>query len=430
MKRKIPAVGIVAVGVIALAAVSSLLRGQPAQQGVAAQPAADLIRLNVKFDGAAACSANNCHGAPARKQNGHSFSNEFVLWSGGMDPHASKTWADLSNDRGKGIAQKLKIPNATTSERCLNCHALSIPAPLQGEKYKLAEGVTCDACHGPSSKYLKPHQTVGWYEKQLAALHSDGLLKQFGLYNTLDLRLRAVRCTSCHLAIDPALVDAGHPQPNFELNYYSASYPDRHWEEETANFNRARIWAIGQQVALHDALVQLASRAGFQGTPGLKPAYEQAMATYSVFNQTLVTGAIAGNGSALTQQMQKVQQAYAGKQNAQLAQAATAAATADDALAGAVDAYQPTKPSTVKLLQAVAGLPNLARDFGIVGQSEEAYALYALYSAYADTAKPGDAAAVSDSIVNLVPDPDPTKQVDANTFNQNLAKVKPTLPKK
>jgi len=60
------------------------------------------------------------------------------------------------------IGPNLKIADVTKSDRCLSCHALSVPADKQGKQFNIKEGNSCNSCHGPSSAWLDPHQAKGW----------------------------------------------------------------------------------------------------------------------------------------------------------------------------------------------------------------------------------------------------------------------------
>jgi uncharacterized protein len=410
---------------VVLSFISLRLTGQTARQPALQSPAAQLMALGKHFQGAASCSSAKCHGGPAAVENGESFSNEYTLWSSEMnqqaDPHHSKTWAALKNPQGKKIAQGLGIADATASERCLSCHALSVPAALQGKDYRLNEGVTCNACHGPSEKWLDPHSKKGWYTQQRAANDFNALLTNWALYDTRPVHARAERCTSCHLAIDPQLVANGHPQPAFELNYFSETYPNRHWHDADGYF-KAKLWSGGQQVALYEALRQLADRSPAGGQP-LTDAYNQAMSHYSVLSQFLTT-ALPSDAAALTTSIKAVQAAYTSK--AGLDAAATAAAQADANLAGPVEKFEPTQAVTLKVLNGIAAQSDLATTYGRVGQDQQAYAIYALYSAYASAEKPKDADTITGLIGDkLFADPAPAPP----QFVKNLAEVQAKLPK-
>jgi len=404
-------------------------RGQAGGTAGLPPPSAGLIALNMKFQGASSCSNAQCHGADKEKPNGDSFSNEFTMWSKTIDqqadPHHAKAWAALRNADGKKISTGLGIPDGAKSDRCLTCHALQAPDALQGKGYTLNEGITCEACHGPSEKWLEPHGKVGWYKQQTSSASFADLLKNFGLYDTRPIHARAERCTSCHLAIDPALVANGHPQPTFELNFFSDTYPNRHWHDPSGLY-KVKLWAGGQQVALREALLQVAARSG-AGGKALDDAYNQAMAHWAMMNQILLIIQPPG-GSALGQAMQQLDSAHSGKSG--LDAAAKAAADADDKLADAVEKYQPDNAGTLKMLSAISQQTDLAPKLGKNAQDQQSYAIYALYAGYADSIKPGTVASGQDKVLTdigakLFPD----MPLTPDQFVNNLKQLQGELPK-
>jgi hypothetical protein len=262
-------------------------------------PNDDLVKLGFKFEGASTCSNAQCHGADNPQEGkGATTLAEFTQWSGG-DKHKD-AFSQLSNDQGKAIADKLKIADATTDARCTQCHALDVPKNLQGKGYDKTEGVSCASCHGPSEKWSGPHKEHGWIDKQRAEFKPyQVLLKHWGLYDTQDVYARANKCTSCHLAIDADMVAAGHPQPTFELDYFSKGeknggiYTSQHWRDPKIPFYNTMLWSTGQAVSLRDAMQQLADRANMKAdAKAITDAYNQAMAHYSVFRGTGYTTTI------------------------------------------------------------------------------------------------------------------------------------------
>ena len=71
----------------------------------------------------------------------------------------SKAYTTLANDESKKIANQMGIADAQKSEKCLTCHVTGYktPADQKGIKYVAEEGVTCEACHGPSEAYVTTH---------------------------------------------------------------------------------------------------------------------------------------------------------------------------------------------------------------------------------------------------------------------------------
>ena len=255
----------------------------------------DLFKLNLKFHGAQDCSNAKCHGTagkPADSKEPPPYYDEFTAWATGKpsqdpDPH-SKAYESLGGATPKGkkgdeIWAKYKPlagakeAKATDSAKCLTCHALAAPKAEQGPKFAVDEGVTCGSCHGPYQKWGDPHsKKVGnewWAEAERKATGNNpaAFLDKWGFYDTKNIQARADKCTSCHLAIDPQMVEAGHPQPQFELNSYSASYPSRHWRQEEGFFG-VKLWAVGQAVSLRDAMGQLATRQHRRHQAGIRQA--------------------------------------------------------------------------------------------------------------------------------------------------------------
>jgi nitrate/TMAO reductase-like tetraheme cytochrome c subunit len=63
----------------------------------------------------------------------------------------------LTKKESVAIAQKMKIAKATESDKCLGCHALHVSKEQMAPraKYDVADGVSCDSCHGPAEKWLE-----------------------------------------------------------------------------------------------------------------------------------------------------------------------------------------------------------------------------------------------------------------------------------
>ena len=239
----------------------------------------------IKYLGGGSCGGTGCHSEDVKnpkpvKEPGH---DEATIWKEN-DGHArayedkvKKRKGLLNKDTAKIVA-KLKLDKpAGESPRCLACHALTgfsnaeskVRIPLDFTKdvaaddvakgrFKPNDGVSCDACHGPSEKYLTPHQTVGWTEKMRKSTDSAKLYDEWGLYNTKDLHFRANVCVSCHLRIDPDMVDAGHPVPTFELDDKSHG-KWMHWRPNGDYFG-PKAWAMGQFTCVREAALQLDER--------------------------------------------------------------------------------------------------------------------------------------------------------------------------
>ncbi|MFQ5866205.1 MAG: multiheme c-type cytochrome [bacterium] len=97
----------------------------------------------LKYLGSGGCKA--CH---TTKKSGAAYK----VWQ--KTKHA-QAYAALASEEAKAIAKERGIADPQKSEECLSCHvtAFGVEASRLGPKYKIEEGVSCEACHGPGSKY-------------------------------------------------------------------------------------------------------------------------------------------------------------------------------------------------------------------------------------------------------------------------------------
>ncbi len=100
---------------------------------------------NHKYVGADKCKM--CH--KTAKQG-----NQFGIWQ--ASAHA-KAYATLAGDTAKAVAAKMEITDPQKSDKCLVCHvtAFGVADSLKDSTLTMAEGISCEACHGPGSDYKK-----------------------------------------------------------------------------------------------------------------------------------------------------------------------------------------------------------------------------------------------------------------------------------
>jgi hypothetical protein len=350
-----------------------------------------------KYTGVGSCSASNCHGAAQPGQKQGDADNTSTVWS--SKDHHAKAFTNLTNERLKAgfspgkMAKALKIDSAEKSDKCLTCHADNVPAAQRGPKFDIADGVGCESCHGAAEKWLEPHAKP----KEANWSHAKSI--ENGLYDMLDLVKRAEKCVSCHLAIDHALVTAGHPQPVFELEEYSLSMP-KHWpapydKAREAGFFGPRAWATGQAIELREALTQLA-KCSSDGAPAnlIENSWRQAWAHYAVLNR--VSPNPAGLDGAI-------------KDKGKAASAAKGAATALGQLAQQLSKKEFDKDGTKTLLTAIAGDSEGVSTIGAHAGAQTAFALDVLYRAYG-SADPANKKEINAAIGKLFDDAgDPMK---------------------
>jgi hypothetical protein len=148
-----------------------------------------------EYIGAAKCKM--CHNKPATGQ-------QYKIWS--EKPHAN-AMKSLSNQESLDYAKKNGIADPTKEPSCLKCHSTfgAVPENLRAG-ITIEEGVSCESCHGPGSKYK-----TNTIMKDQAKSIENGLIIP-------DKKL----CESCHNEKNPfhkpfnyeeALKKIAHPNP-------------------------------------------------------------------------------------------------------------------------------------------------------------------------------------------------------------------------
>jgi hypothetical protein len=223
------------------------------------------------YVGAPSCASSNCHGSTRPRHVFDVLQNEHFTWYKGGDPHYSKAYPVLFDERSAAIARNLHLPAAPSeTPLCLGCHALVVPKEKQAKRLEIEDGISCEACHGPASGWIEGHTAADWsHERSVAA----------GMTDLRNLEVRANLCLSCHLGtagktVDHDLLAAGHPVLAFELDNYSEDMPahwmpfrDKQQKEGLRDTHGVRAWAVGQAVAFRAGLDQLARRARSQRWP-------------------------------------------------------------------------------------------------------------------------------------------------------------------
>ncbi|MBS0556108.1 MAG: hypothetical protein JSR27_01690 [Proteobacteria bacterium] len=228
-----------------------------------AETAVDAIAAH-KHMGVATCSSSVCHGSSQPFRDSNIAQNEFAIWQQ-FDPHA-KAYQVLEQPRSQAIARKLGLGDATKAKVCLDCHADNVPVTDRGERFQVADGVGCEACHGGAEQWLNSHA-------DRKVTYADDLAK--GMYPTADPVKRAQLCLSCHMGekermITHRIMGAGHPRLAFELDTFTWLHPhykiDADWIKRKGEWNGVRDWAVGQGVAAENLLdLLLDPKTGWQG---------------------------------------------------------------------------------------------------------------------------------------------------------------------
>ncbi len=263
----------------------------------------DTTEIASRYVGAGGCAAAACHGDATASET-PSWKNSYSRWISQRDPH-SFAYAVLKSDVSKRIlwlldggqpdpqAEKDKPWSSAAphrDNRCLTCHSITPDAHTVLPESLLADGVSCEGCHGPADSWIKSHTTIGWLsngpKRYQSIEHAEGLERQVArpaaearMWNTKDPVSRANICVRCHVGgpdrdVNHDLIAAGHPRLNFEYHAFMANLP-RHWNDnrdrerlqtepqsmatQPADYE-ARLWAIGQVATARAALGLLEQR--------------------------------------------------------------------------------------------------------------------------------------------------------------------------
>ena len=110
-----------------------------------------------KYIGVLKCKM--CHNSPRKGA-------QYKIWKN--SPHA-KAYEELGTAKAKAVAKKKGIADPQKSPKCLKCHVTGYGAPKTAfaHGYKMEDGVTCEACHGPGSAYWKSSVMRKLYKGQI-----------------------------------------------------------------------------------------------------------------------------------------------------------------------------------------------------------------------------------------------------------------------
>ena len=87
----------------------------------------------------------------------HNSEKKGKIFDKWMETAHAKAYTTLASEASLKIAKEKGIEDPQKADACLKCHVTGhgVKAELKGEKYAAAEGVTCEACHGPGGDYFK-----------------------------------------------------------------------------------------------------------------------------------------------------------------------------------------------------------------------------------------------------------------------------------
>ncbi len=434
---------------------------------VAADFAAKDTPEPVKYIGPGSCAATSCHGSIKPIAGSRILQNEYSTWI--LQDKHSRAYQALTGDVGERMARILKLGSkAEEAPKCLVCHTLYTTAEQRGRSIEIAEGVSCESCHGPASAWLGPHTTRDWpHEKSLT----------LGMQDTRDVIHRTQKCLECHLGtkekfVDHEMIAAGHPDLYFELDSFSAVMP-QHWKVpresspgkpvEEAAWAGVRDWSTGQAVQLSASMDRLAWRArgersdkkdpwpeyaelscfachhslgaakdswrqehGYEGRRPGDPAWNASR--YVVFS-LLAKQIDSANGQELDRQLLTVstEMSKLNPDRRVVADAAAAAAPLAQRIAERLATMPYDQAITLRMLQRIA---DDAENISIADEraaEQAAMALDSLYIAYSKDTRPADAAEARAAINALFQQLENPSSYNADQFASALRRIRPLL---
>ena len=172
------------------------------------------IRRASQHDTLDAATCQKCHG----DQNAWWFND------------AHFTSADRFFERDRKAVQIARLYGLSPSKMsrgdalCMDCHATVVSGR---ESREVADGVSCQSCHGAAKDYLEPHQEGD----KSQGLARPGYVKalQLGMTELKDGATLASACASCHYVTDPRLISSGHPS-GIDFDYSSGMSEIKHWQ--------------------------------------------------------------------------------------------------------------------------------------------------------------------------------------------------------
>ena len=422
----------------------------------------------IKYIGPGSCAATSCHGSVKPVAGSRILQNEYSTWI--LQDKHSRAYSALTGDVGERMARILKLGSkAEESQKCLECHALYTTPEQRGRPFEIADGVSCENCHGPASAWLGPHTTKDWpHEKSVT---------DKGMYDTRDVIHRTDRCLECHLGtkykfVDHEMIAAGHPDLFFELDSFSAVMP-RHWKVpresapgkpvEEAAWAGVRDWSTGQAVQLRAEMDRLVWRSrnerfdkkdvwpeyselscfachhslgpakdswrqehAYEGRRPGDPAWNSSR--YAVF-RLLARQIDSANGQELDKQMLAVsnEMSKLNPDRTVVATAALAAAPLAQQIAERLAGMQYDQAITLRMMQRIT---DDAENIVIADEraaEQAAMALDSLYIAYGKDTKPANDGEIRAAINQLFQQLENPSAYNADQFAAALRRIRPML---
>ncbi len=188
-----------------------------------------IIKGDFKYQGPGVC--RECHLEPT----GDFHLGASVVWQRHVH---SQAFQSLKREYTKEIARRTRgVDDPVNDWRCVKCHTTAYGAPESqiAPSYSNEDGVTCEVCHGPSSRWAKVDHGPDVPNREAMG---------FRILRNLDQR--RVVCTSCHNPASPTYVP-------FNLREFSRDIA--HWVDpgDKAYYADATAEAKRRQAAVENA---------------------------------------------------------------------------------------------------------------------------------------------------------------------------------
>ena len=282
--------------ILALGSCVWTARAPSAQESLPpARSAQSALIAKFELQGAGSCAAQACHNSDALTgSHGREYrialERDFTTELPRVKDKHAQAYAVLFEERSLRMLRQWKGQPAGSPvhpERealCLRCHVHrdygqhAVRVEQGVPQFRLEDGVSCEACHGPAEQWLATHFRPGFQELSAEARKAQGM------FDTRSVAGRVGICVDCHVGqgsaeVNHDLIAAGHPRLNFEFGGFQHEL-HKHWDiakdNDPARDPRgrkdfeARSWAVGQIVAAETALRLLADRAGDERRPWIE----------------------------------------------------------------------------------------------------------------------------------------------------------------
>ncbi len=171
------------------------------------------IRPPSKFATLAGDACQKCHG------------DQHAWWYN--DPHYAAIEPFLEREQKNAHIARLYGISPRRMARgnvvCMDCHGTIVTGR---EKREVADGVSCQGCHGAAKDFFEPHQEG----EESQGTTRPGYVKalQLGMVELKNIETRTRTCSGCHYITDSRLISSGHPS-GLDFDYVDGMQQIRHW---------------------------------------------------------------------------------------------------------------------------------------------------------------------------------------------------------